>query len=224
MSVRSLQIPRRQILALSLAVAALALGGCATGTPVRASGYVSPGASVPGSGRVHIEAQADAPNPLVTDLVRDKAAQLMTVRGYQPVPDAAGADLVLETLYAMSARSVLISRPSATTFSPVQQVVVTGSGDTVAVMSGNDAVTYIPETYTVYDAKLTVRLYAAADRTRALWVGEATAEGSEPDARQTLDELVASALKYLGQDTGRSKELDVRRDDPDVRRLRGQAP
>lgn len=207
--------------ALAVLWAGACLSGCATGTSVHASGYVSPGKGMPSTGAVYIETAADAPNPLLSDLISAKSGQLLTGRGYRVVDTAAAADLVLRAEYAMSARSVMISRPSSNGFSPVQQVVVTGSGETVAVMSGNDAVTYVPETYTVYDSKLSLKFCSAADRTSVYWVGEAVAEGNEPDPRQTLDALVASAFKYFGQDTGRSRQLDVRADDPDVRRLSG---
>lgn len=218
-------IVRHRPLALLVAVpalwAGLGLSGCATGTSVQASGYVSPSRSVPAAGSVYVETASDAPNPLLSDLISAKAGQLLAGRGYGVAASATEAELVLRAEHAMSARSVMISRPSGG-FSPVQQVVVTGSGDAVAVMSGNDAVTYVPETYTVYDSKLSLKLSSAADRSLVYWVGEAVAEGNDPDPRQTLDALIASAFKYFGQDTGRSKQLDVRSDDPDVKRLGGK--
>lgn len=209
------------LLAVPALWALLCLCGCATGTGVSVSGYLSPSHSLPSGGAVVVETAADAPNPLLSELIGTKSGQLLVDRGYRIASSAAEADLALRAEYAMSARSVMISRPSTIGYGPAHHVVVTGTGEAVAVPTGHEAVIYTSDTHTVYDCKLSLRLSSAVDRSKVCWVGEAVTESEDPDPRQTLDALITAAFRYFGQDTGRSKQLEIRADDPDVKRLSG---
>ena len=121
----------------------------------------------------------------------------------------------------------MITRPDT-----VHKVYVSGSNTYYNVISpGYTDVTYISETYTVYTARLFMKVLDAnslkSRNEKTVWVGDTINESQNPDLRESIDYLLIATFNFFGKDTGRNQEIELFSNDKEIVELRtrsAQAP
>ena len=214
---------------LCMATATLLLNGCATSYYVQTNAYLDrsfQNSQLPAGAAFTVLSNQNAPNPIFDNEVKTKIETLLLSKGYRLASEGQSQYFITFN-YDVSGKTKTETRPDFVTRPELtHRVYVSGSNTYYDLISpGYSYVTYISETFTVYNARVFVKVLDAAslkknDQERVAWVGDTINESQNPDLRESIDYLLVATFKFFGQDTGKNKEVVLSQDDKEVARLR----
>lgn len=205
--------------------------GCATTYQITTNAYLDKSTSnfsIPSNASLAVLPNFNVPNAIFDNEVKSKIENLLTKKGYRIVPFDQ-SDYAVKFSYDIIGKQKTIARSQYVTGPPIiEKVYVSGTNSYVTTVSrGYDYLTYVPETYTVYLARLFIKVLDSGNlksfkEDKVVWVGDTANESMDPDLRLSIDYLLVGTLKFFGQDTGKNQEVTLPQDDAEVAALRGQ--
>ncbi len=210
-------------------MAAIPLSGCATNYYVLTNTYLDKTnytTQMAKGSSFAVLTNQNAPNPIFDNEIRLKIEHLLSSNGYR-VESGDKSDYFITFNYGISGRAKTEMWPNYVRgHDVVQRVYVSGSNTYYTVVSpGYEYVTYVPETYTVYTAKIFLKALEADNlrknkKEKVVWVGDTMNESANPNLRESIDYLLVATFKYFGKDTGKNQEVVLSPNDKEVLELR----
>ncbi len=198
---------------LLLAIFSIGFTGCTTGNRVYVNGFSEIDQPVRENATFTVAADANSPNPIMDDRIKNRIEQLLKYDGYY-IADANG-----QFDYKLTFRSGH-SDYRTLEYEPFYHSRVGFYGGHHGGYSFGYT-TYYPS-YQLYQAQwLEMKLIAPAapgdsKTEKVLWVGEAITDTDGQDQRIVINYLLVGCLEYLGQETGKQKSLFINEDDPRI--------
>lgn len=206
------------------------LAGCATTYEVTTNAYLDKSLAnlqIPTNASLAVLPNSNVPNTIFDNEVKTKIEALLVKKGYRVVPFDQ-SNYAVKFSYDITGKQKTTTRSQVVTGPPIIQKVYVSSTQSyvTTVMQGYDYLTYVPETYTVYLARLFIKVLDAKNlkefkEDKVIWVGDTMNESMDPDLRRSIDYLLVGTFKFFGQDTGKNQEINLPQDDPEVTALRG---
>ncbi len=229
LSDRIASVLKKNLIYIFLLVSAAAfLASCATNYNVLTNAYLDKTVSnlqIPAGASFIVLSNQSSPNPIFDNEVKMKIENLLSKKGYKLASEGS-ADYFITFNYDISGRSETETRPDFVQHHDiVRRVFVSGSNTYYDVVSpGYTSVTYASETYTVYTARLFVKVLDPNSlknhNEKVVWVGDTINESQNPDLRESIDYLLVATFKFFGKDTGKNQEVMLSSNDKEVGELR----
>ncbi|HNV86517.1 MAG TPA: DUF4136 domain-containing protein [Candidatus Omnitrophota bacterium] len=170
-------------------------------------------------------------NPKVFNSVLDaeiaaKIEKMLRIKGYRVSPQES-ADFIVRYTYGIKGHDVTtVSFPDDYPFE--NPCVVRGfygyGGYDPFISPDLGWVTEASETYKIYTSKLLIKIkdekhYPANDPRSVIWIGESYIDTYRRDLRSSVDYLLAAMFQYFGADTGQSREIRIKPENPLLKEL-----
>jgi len=198
---------------LTLAVAALAGGGCTSAYRVQVNGYSELTKPLDRTAPMYVATDPNAENLIFLRQIKAKVEKVLRAEGYVV------AETPEKATYEIAFRAGTVSQ-EVVDRSPVVDVRAGFYGGYSRSYPFFGPMTYVPYYDTTYRQWLILRLFkrssGEATAKQLVWVGEAAMEADRAAIRQAVDYLLVACIDHLGIDTAQEITVRIEGDDPRV--------